>query len=279
VPPDDLRRFLGALFDPADLLGVRPIETWTDPATRRKCSRVLYKQTLYDRAGWYASSANHWRWLQRLAERERANLFFTVTPRFGPRAPGDKRRWDLAWQVRVVRALWADLDRCTAEEALGRCAQAGLAARVGGDHTGDLARLLRLVGTLNRKDQVNGREPVACELVACDPGRRYPFADFEGYAADAPGRARREAAARMRLPRVRKLTPSKGDRLDRLINACAAAPAGARSERDWSLPAGPSSTGWTPSSCGSRWSRSASSPSAAGPTSSAPWLTPRNTPG
>jgi P4 family phage/plasmid primase-like protien len=333
--PEDLRRFLGALFEAHDVLGVRPIETWTDPATNRKCSRVLYRQTNYHRARSFINDPEHWLWLQSLAERERANLFFTVAPRFGPHSKSNKRRWDLAWQIRMVRALWADLDHCTVEEALGRCqagglprpsivvcsgngvhlywilaqpivvddvgeppgvetefidrgpdkkklprkvvcldggervylylvdrktggdsatlnpecpwgrlspkAQhiqdvlAGIASKIGGDNTSDLARLLRLVCTFNRKDQVNGREPVACELVECVPERRFTFAEFERFAADAPDRVRRVAAAKMRLPQVRKPTRSNGDRLDRLINECAAAPPGARSERDWNL--------------------------------------------
>ncbi|GIW97575.1 MAG: hypothetical protein KatS3mg111_0908 [Pirellulaceae bacterium] len=36
---------------------------------------------------------------------------------------------------------------------------AGVANAVGGDHTTDLARLLRLPGSMNRKDQRNGRDP------------------------------------------------------------------------------------------------------------------------
>jgi hypothetical protein len=51
---------------------------------------------------------------------------------------------------------------------------AGIAAKIGGDHTTDLARLLRVPGTLNRKDQRNGKEPKPCTLVECDPSRRYP---------------------------------------------------------------------------------------------------------
>ena len=35
-------------------------------------------------------------------------------------------------------------------------------------------RLLRVPGTLNRKDQRNGREPVPTALIECDPTRQIP---------------------------------------------------------------------------------------------------------
>ena len=50
---------------------------------------------------------------------------------------------------------------------------AGIAKALGGDHTTDLSRLLRLPGPLNRKDQRSGREPVPTALVECEPSRRY----------------------------------------------------------------------------------------------------------
>ena len=45
-------------------------------------------------------------------------------------------------------------------------AMAGMAARIEGDKTRDLARLLRLPGTFNRKDARTGREPLPCVLHA-----------------------------------------------------------------------------------------------------------------
>jgi hypothetical protein len=41
--------------------------------------------------------------LRRLAETDKFNLFFGVCPRFG-----NKGRFDLAWQIRIARALWTD---------------------------------------------------------------------------------------------------------------------------------------------------------------------------
>ena len=70
-------------------------------------------------------------------------------------------------------------------------AMAGMAARIEGDKTRDLARLLRLPGTWNRKDARTGREPLPCVLHALHPDRRYPFAEFRGFIADAPEPARR----------------------------------------------------------------------------------------
>ena len=46
--------------------------------------------------------------LTEMATKERANLFFGVCPRFG-----QSSQYDLEWQIRTVRVLWADLDRCT----------------------------------------------------------------------------------------------------------------------------------------------------------------------
>jgi hypothetical protein len=117
--PEGLARFVGTLFAPDDVVLLRPIETWTEEKKRK--SRVLYQATVYPSAQTLAENLKLWTRLQQLAERERANLFFGVCPRFG-----GKGRYDLAWQVRVVRVLWADLDGCTVEEALERCRKANL---------------------------------------------------------------------------------------------------------------------------------------------------------
>jgi P4 family phage/plasmid primase-like protien len=111
---------------------------------------------------------------------------------------------------------------------------AGIAAKVDGDHTQDLSRMLRLPGTLNRKDERNGKPPVKCELVECDPTRRYPFADFERFAEAAPQKIRADKVARVQLPR-RKLTPGRRNRLVEYINTSAAADVGHRSEADFAL--------------------------------------------
>jgi hypothetical protein len=111
----------------------------------------------------------------------------------------------------------------------------GIAAKIGGDHTQDLARLLRLPCTLNRKDERNGKAPVPCEVVECDASRRYPLSLFEPFPEASPDLIERKEVAKIRLPTGRKLTQGRQDGLNDLINRCAAAEVGARSERDFHL--------------------------------------------
>jgi len=111
----------------------------------------------------------------------------------------------------------------------------GIAAKIGGDHTTDLSRILRLPGTMNRKDQRNGREPVPCKLVKCDPNLRYPFSDFAQLAEESPDRKRREQIRQTKLPTHRKLSPSKQDKFNELMMICVTAPVGSRSEHDYRL--------------------------------------------
>lgn len=111
----------------------------------------------------------------------------------------------------------------------------GIASAIGGDHTQDLSRLLRLPGTLNRKNQRNGDTPKPCELVSCDPDKRYPFESFAEFAQKSPERQRREKIANVPLPSVKRLTPTKEDKLSGRIVACDAAPTGTRSETDFAL--------------------------------------------
>ncbi len=302
---------LTTIFDPSDLVLFRPVETWTEG--RRKRSRVDFANVCYRKAN--ATTLEHA--LTRLhesSETERTNLFFGVCPRLG-----DKGRFDLAWQIRVVRCLWADLDNCTVEQAVERCTSqsipqptaivnsgngvhlywsldhafliddagdpppvvtqwvtgpdgrkkpkrhildgndriyidghhhltktspkalqvqdllVGIAQAIGGDHTTDLTRLLRLPGTLNRKDQRNGREPVAAELVECDPSRKHSIDTFHSFAKTSKATEKQRQIAAMPLPAVRKVSPSKSDRLAELVAASAIATEGSRSESDFSI--------------------------------------------
>ncbi len=323
--------FLSALFDPRDHILIRPIETWTEDG--KKHARTLYKQTRVLRAKDLAHP-NVWRKFLEMSATERANLFFGVCPRPGP-------NHDLAWQIRVARVLWADVDHCTADEALKRCAAAGLprpsiivcsgngvhlywllvepyviddglneppadpltgfpvspsvreewpegdpdsgkkrrprkwfkhpetgekvyehldearkrknphwpevspkgkriqfilsgiAAKIDGDHTQDLARLLREPGTMNRKDERNGKAPVPCELVECDPARRYPLADFERFAEASPDKQKADRVARIKLPSGKRLTAGRRNTLSDKLNVCSVTPIGERSEPDF----------------------------------------------
>jgi len=326
----DGTRFLQALFEPPDLVGYRPIETWTEGG--RKRSRVDYKGIRYDR-GCVVDGNGQWQWIppgtpvsieSRLAEinaraeQEQTNVFFGVCPRFGA------KQYDLAFQNRTVRVLWADVDHVTVDEALERCRAAGLprpsivvnsgngahiywllvepyliddtggdpvpvltefvdqgpekkkkprkyiidpasserlyldkgkhnipplspkaqyiqdvlaglAAKIGGDHTTDLSRLLRVPGTLNRKDQRNGREPVPCTLVECDPTRRYAIDDFSRFVEASPQKAHREQVAKVKLPARRKLSAKGKDKFNELVLASDTAAVGDRSEPDFAL--------------------------------------------
>ena len=320
---DQAVHFLEAIFRPGDSLSFRPIETWIEGGKKR--SRVDHQEIAHylvgsqDHAGnWHRVPDNCRDAVRRMMERsatERTNLFFGVCPRFAA-----SEQYDLAWQIRTVRTLWADLGNCNTNEALARCEKAGLprpsiivnsghgvhlywlldepwliddagdplpvltelidgrrgktlrkhvkdpqtseklyidtkqyisqlspkglhiqdilagiAAKTGGDHIQDLARLLRLPGSLNRKDQRNGKEPVPCALVECDSRRPYPIATFEPFAEHSPDRARRRRIAQVRLPSPRKLGPKKHDHYNELLTRCAAAQPGARSEADFAL--------------------------------------------
>jgi putative DNA primase/helicase len=325
--PEDLVRFIGAIFRRNDHIVIRPIESWVDNG--KKQNHILFKKVKHLRASSLADPVI-WNMLARIAAADRANIYFGVCPREGPNG-----QYDLAWQIRSVRALWSDLDSCTVEEALERCHKTylplpsivvssghgvhlywilaepylidparppavltewvdrgegqrkavrkyiepkkgqrvylylpdrktggdsktpnpecewgdlsptamhvqdvlgGIASKIGGDHTQDLSRLLRLPATLNRKNERNGVEPAPCQLVECHPERRYSFSDFERFAERSPDRQRREAVVKIRLPTIRKLrATNKTDRLNDLINACAVADVGERSERDWAL--------------------------------------------
>ena len=242
--------FLLALFQPRDIISIRLIESWG--GERR------WVQSYYARAESLVKPAA-WKYTLLEAKRERANVYFGVCPR-----PGEE--YDQSWQIREVRALWADIDHCTPDEALSRCAAAdvprpsitinsgngthlywllaetyfidaagrppqvkkkwmpqvrkyrrfvvdptgrefnlgardfpykvspkaihvqqlmkGIAAKIGGDHTSDLARVLRMPGTMNRKDERQGRCPVPCFVVEIDGSRRYSVSEFEQLHAD-----------------------------------------------------------------------------------------------
>ncbi len=303
--------FLSALFVDSETVLFRPIESWNENG--KKCNRVDYRNTFYRKTApkILKDTVLH---LLRVADQERVNVYFGICPRVG-----DEGRFDLAWQIRTVRALWTDIDHVTVEEARIRVEKtslpapsiivnsgngvhlywlldtpyqiddagdpqpvesewlptpdgrkmrrkyivengdkvylnqrrhvsrlspkaelvqdvlAGIAKAVGGDHTTDLSRLLRLPGTFNRKDQRNGREPVPTSLVELDANRRYPLATFEPFKSPSPVTERTKQIAAMPLPQPRKISLSKSDKLAELIAACGIAEAGSRSEADFAL--------------------------------------------
>ena len=112
---------------------------------------------------------------------------------------------------------------------------AGVAKACGGDNTTDLSRLLRLPGTLNRKNERNGQEPMPTALAECEPTRRYSLATFEPLKSASSETERSQQIAAMPLPQPRRISSSKADKLAELVAACAIAPAGTRSETDFAV--------------------------------------------
>ena len=114
---------------------------------------------------------------------------------------------------------------------------AGIAAAIGGDHTTDLSRILRVPGTLNRKNERNGKTPVPCNLVVCEPDRRYPLSCFRRFLESSPQKLDRERIEKIPLPKPKgKSLGARGQsRLDSLIADCVSADQGTRSESDFAL--------------------------------------------
>ncbi|MEI8374957.1 MAG: phage/plasmid primase, P4 family [Planctomycetota bacterium] len=333
----DAVRFLTAIFVPGDTVLIRPVETWTE--ANKQQSRADYDGIVYHTVGLglpggrraaYPKSTKHA--MDRITERaavERTNVFFGTCPRFAPANERAATSYDLAWQIRTIRCLWADIDgladgREGIDQALTRCSDAnlpipsivvasghgihaywlldypvilddypdsvplavhteftdrgdggkkrrrqyiysgnlnerlyldlphhrpplspkaqaiqdtlaGIAQAIGGDHTTDLSRILRVPGTLNRKNERNGTPPVPCTLITCDPNRRYPISAFAKFEASSPQKIDRERIVKMPLPKQKKLGTRGQTRLDALVADCVAADSGTRSETDYAL--------------------------------------------
>lgn len=112
---------------------------------------------------------------------------------------------------------------------------AGIAKPIGGDHTHDLARLLRIPGTMNRKNERNGVAPIPTELLSCDVSKKYAFADFERFRIECAETKRTRQISSMPLPKPRRVSASKVDKLAELIAVCSIAEPGQRSEADFSV--------------------------------------------
>lgn len=303
-------RFLCALFGESDIILFRLIESWTENDHSR--SRVDYDNCGHRRAD-PQTLRTPIRLLLQSSEREKTNLYFGVCPRFGRNF-----EFDLAWQIRTVRAIWIDIDHVTVEEALERVKKAGLpppsivvnsghgvhlywlltepylindvgnpppvkkewtkvkgrnkprfyveedgervylderrhvfrlsaraqhmqdvvsgvAQLVGGDHTHDVSRVMRLPGSWNRKDQKTGREPIQTQLITCEPSLTYELSVFEAFAKPSPDTERLRKIAEMPLPKPKKTTPKTGDKLADKIAASGIAPKGKRSEPDYAV--------------------------------------------
>jgi hypothetical protein len=101
-----------------------------------------------------------------------------------------------------------------------------IALALGGDHATDLSRLLRLPGSMNRKDARNGKAPIPTELVLCDSHKRYSFDLFWQFHNSRP-----QQPAKRSVPS----TKSSNKRLDKLIKAAGKAAPGQRSEKDFGV--------------------------------------------
>ena len=276
-----------ALFEDSDGVCIRPIESWTEDGLKR--SRVDYDNLRWPRAGGITPITV--RGLKAAAQRVNAGLCFGVCPRFKP-----SKGYDLSWQIRAVRCVWADIDDTQDQSVIDkRISDAGLpmptvkvdsgngvhlywrleepyliddvsnppqvkeewfeltkgrllgkrrslsyfvdehgdrvwlndretgrslpqaspdlsnralhfqdivkgvAKKIGGDHTSDLARLLRLPGTMNLKNARNGDEPKPCEIISINEDR-HPLSAFEKFAEFSKDRQERETIAKIALP-------------------------------------------------------------------------------
>ncbi|MHC2066135.1 hypothetical protein ACYFX5_01560 [Bremerella sp. T1] len=112
---------------------------------------------------------------------------------------------------------------------------AGIANAVGGDHTTDLSRLLRIPGSLNRKDERSGRKPVPTALIECDAARKYSLTDFESFKRASAEENRAKKIASMPLPQPRRMSAGKADKLSELIAISELTEPGRRSEADFSV--------------------------------------------
>ena len=199
-----LDEFLSALFRRNELIEIRFIESWISGGKKR--SRVVRP------AQWLRRDAiaSQYHDMTDFARRELANVYFGVCPRLHSGDAHDDC-------IETVRCLWCDIDNVTASEALSRWTHARIPSpsivvssgsgihgywllqrnlrsrgeralvaamlphfyrSFGGDHVQNLSRVMRLPGTVNRKNARNGRPTRPCALFACQPEVRYPFEAF-----------------------------------------------------------------------------------------------------
>ncbi|MBM4072657.1 MAG: hypothetical protein FJ271_27575 [Planctomycetes bacterium] len=116
---------------------------------------------------------------------------------------------------------------------------AGLSESLNGDHCTDLARLLRLPGTLNYKGFRNGRQPKPVYVHAVNDVT-YSFSDFEKYAMSVPSTTKKAntrpvETALIDKDRVANVFSKDLAKLEDAIRACQEAVVGSRSEYDYAL--------------------------------------------
>jgi hypothetical protein len=189
----ELRRFLRVLFKANDLIELRPIEIWEEDGEKK--NRLLPSQRVWLTRG---ELVDRFASLQRQTRAERANIFFGVCPR--PEMGAGKSTdieavrvlWadldkctpkealhrvgeaglpkptvvivsghgtHLYWKLVRPVVICTRKDRARVEGGMQRISDA-----IRGDHTQDLARILRLPGFDNVKNARNEAEPVPCRI-------------------------------------------------------------------------------------------------------------------
>jgi P4 family phage/plasmid primase-like protien len=157
--------FLLALFAGKDIILTRPIETWTDPDGKKQ-ERIIWKEIWHHKANHY-TDASVWRQLLGLSERERANIFLSVCPRYG-----GEGCFDLRWQVRTVRTLWSDIDGCCPSEATKRIKAAKLPLPSITNCSGTGTHAYWILGEAYLIDDVADPPPVLTEWIDRGEGMR-----------------------------------------------------------------------------------------------------------
>ena len=231
-----LRMYLEALFDPDDVVELRPIECWTEAGTKR--SRLVSEKRRWVTAEHCAEMHDELHSLNT----QGVNIFVGVNPR--------ESRGGTKDAIGVCRSVWVDLDHVTFDEARSRWEHIlpppsiaissghgyhaywllrkpyevrerrsrerfetmlkSLYADLGADATNDVSRILRLPGTWNVKDCRNGKNPEPCVLVYCDPKRQYPIGTFRPWFEKASNPNAVRASSRREEP-IRRFVADDGD--------------------------------------------------------------------
>jgi hypothetical protein len=156
----------GAIFDEEDTILFRPMESWTGPV--KKENRVAYDEVCHRQAQALpiCTAIGH---LEQVADEKRLNVYFGVCPRFGGNG-----EFDLAWQIRTVRVLWADLDHISVEDARQRIAQSGLPQPTAIVNSGNGVHLYWRLDKPYLIDDVGDPPPVLKEWIKTPGGKDKP---------------------------------------------------------------------------------------------------------
>ncbi len=203
-----LRKFLDALFKASDWIELRCIETWEENGKNKQ----NLKERLWLRKDEFCEKPSLKRLFKLNSGPNPANIFFGVCPREeeGRGKTKDIRIVRSLWadldhctlKDAIKRIKDADLSkpsivinsghgihlywllskpvqvRTEKEREEMQSILCAVQQAVGGDHTQDLARILRLPGFYNVKNARNGAERVDCEVIDIEKERRYAISEF-----------------------------------------------------------------------------------------------------